>query len=195
MLTKRRKLVLRYSSPVTLWFGMLLSCFAWIMHATLLLTPLWDDNAHLGQGICVKLAPIVSVARQYERIQTDVAQTEHNLTDDSAAYHIHHHTAPNFLKSHTTAKSAIIADVKASSKESLSDANIDSSDPDSIKHISCDLCISMSALLVPEVFAHTDSALIELPAVLEPFLYHSITYYPSNFLRPLARAPPQAIAT
>ncbi len=195
MFTKRRKLALRYSSPATLWFGMLLSCFAWIMHATLLLTPLWDDNAHLGQGICVKLAPIVSVARQYERIQTEVAQTEHNLPDDSVAYHLHNHTAPNFLESSATAKSAIIVDVKASLKELLSDDNVESSDPDSIEHISCDLCISMSALLVPEVFTHTDSALIELPAVLEPVLYHSRTYYPSNFLRPLARAPPQAIAT
>lgn len=174
---------------------MLLSCFAWIMHATLLLTPLWDDNAHLGQGICIKLASIVSVARQYERIQNDVAQTEHNLPDDSADYHLYHHTAPNFLELPATAKPAIIVDVKALSKKSLSDDDVDSSDPDSIKHISCDLCISMSALLVPEVFAHTDSALIELPAVLEPFLYHSKTYYPSNFLRPLARAPPQAIAT
>lgn len=192
MSIRRRKFVLRYSSPSTLWFGMLLSCFAWIMHATLLLNPLSVGNAHLGQSIYTTLAPIISVASQYEQIQTDVAQTENNLPDDSAAYHLHHYTAPNCLASSPTPKSTIVTATKAPSKESLSDHN---ADPDSIKHMSCDLCISMSALLVPEVFVRTDSVLIELPAVLEPFLYHSKNYYPTNFLRPLARAPPQAIAT
>lgn len=148
MILKRRKLVLRYSSPVTMWFGMLLACFAWVLHIIPFLTPLWDDNAHLGHGICVELAPIVSVA-----------------------------------------------DAKASSKALPSKNDVTSSDPDAIQHSSCDFCVSMSAALVPEVFAHTESALLELTAVVAPFFYRSNTYYPSDFLQPLARAPPRPILT
>lgn len=195
MPSKRRKLILRHSSPVTLWFGMLLACFAWLMHVTMLLTPLWDNNAHLGHGVCIKLAPIVAAAKQYEQIHHDITHTEHNLPDDSAAYHLHHHTAPHSLESPPAVKPILNAEVKASSEGLHSKHNAVSSDPDSIKHLSCDLCISMSAVLVPEVFAHTDSVLFELPAVLVTFLYYSTTHYPSNFLRPLTRAPPQAIIT
>lgn len=195
MIFKRRKLVLRYSSPVTMWFGMLLACFAWVLHITPLLTPLWDNNAHLGHGICVELAPIVSVARQYEQIQADITQTEQNLPDDSASHHLHHHTAPHALAAASAVKPTIVADAKASSKALHSKDNVGSSDPDSIQHSSCDLCTSMSAVLVPEVFAHTESALLELTAVVATFFYRSNTYYPSDFLQPLARAPPQVILT
>ncbi|WP_201512523.1 hypothetical protein [Psychrobacter alimentarius] len=193
MLTKWRTLTLRHSSPVTLWFGMLLACFAWIMHFSMLLTPLWDDNAHLGHGICIKLAPVVSTAKQYEQIQADITHTAHNMPDDSAAFHLHHHIAPNSLASISTADSTVNTHTELSSKELHSKHHPESSDPDAIKHASCDICLSMTAVLTPEVFAHTDSALFELPAVLVAFLYHSTTHYPSHFLRPLTRAPPQAI--
>ncbi|MDN3503792.1 hypothetical protein QL982_13710 [Psychrobacter sp. 5A.1] len=193
MLIKWRMLNLRHSSPVTLWFGMLLACFAWIMHVSILLTPLWDDNAHLGHGICIKLAPVVSTAKQYEQIQADITHTSHNMPDDSAAYHLHHHTAPNALASTSTARSTANTNEEISSKELHSKHNVENSDPDDIKHLSCDLCISMSAVLVPKMFAHTDSAWFELPAVLVTFLYHSTTHYSNNFLRPLTRAPPQDI--
>lgn len=195
MILKQRKLVLRYSSPVTMWFGMLLACFAWVLHITPLLTPLWDDNAHLGHGICVELAPIVSVAKQYEQIQADITRTAQNLPDDSAAHHLHHHTAPHTLAAASDVKPTIVADAKAASKALPSKNDAASSDPDSIQHSSCDLCISMSAVLVPEVFAHTESALLELTAVVATFFYRSNTYYPSDFLQPLARAPPRTILT
>lgn len=195
MLTKRRKLFLRYSSPTTLWFGMLLSCFAWIIHATILLTPLWDDNAHLGHGICIQLAPIVSAARQYEQIQTDVAHTEHNLPDDSAAYHLHHHTTPNSIAPTSTVNPIKTANAKASSEVTHGEHNVASSDPDATKHISCDFCISMSAVLVPENFKHTDLDFFELSVVSATFLYHLNSGYSNNFLRPLARAPPRFLST
>ncbi|MBE0406565.1 MULTISPECIES: hypothetical protein [unclassified Psychrobacter] len=189
MLIKWRTLTLRHSSPVTLWFGMLLACFAWIMHVSMLLTPLWDDNAHLGHGICIQLAPVVSTAKQYEQIQADITYTAHNMPDDSAAYHLHHHTVSNSLSSTST----VNTHTELSSKQLHSKHHAESSDPDTVKHSSCDICLSMTAVLTPKVFAHTDSALFELPAVLVAFLYHSTTHYPSHFLRPLTRAPPQVI--
>lgn len=193
MSIKRRKLVLRYSSPVTLWFGMLLASFAWLMHVTMLLTPLWDDNAHLGHGVCIQLAPVVSAAQQYERIHHDIAHTEHNLPDDSAAYHLHHHTAHASIVPTSTADPVITADAKASPEAMHSKHHAEPSDPDTTKHASCDICISMTAVLAPNVFAHTNVALIELPTSLGTVLYQSNGDYPSNFLRPLTRAPPQAI--
>lgn len=195
MLTKWRKLTLRHSSPVTLWFGMLLACFAWLMHATMLLTPLWDDNAHLGHGVCIKLAPIVAAAKQYEQIHHDITHTEHNLPDDSAAYHLHHHTAPESIVPTSTVTQTMTVDAKASSEAMHSNHNVESSDPDTIKHASCDICLSMSAVIVPEVFAHTEPDSIELFGLFVTFLHHSNIDYPNNFLRPLVRAPPQAIIT
>ena len=165
------------------------------MHVSMLLTPLWDDNAHLGHGICIQLAPVVSTAKQYEQIQADISHTAHNMPDDSAAFHLHHHTAPNSLTSTSTAGSTANTHTKLSSKELHSKHTVENSDPDAIKHSSCDICLSMTAVLTPEVFAHTDSALFELPTVLVTFLYYSTIHYPSDFLRPLTRAPPQAILT
>ena len=192
MSTKRRKLVLRYSSPVTMWFGMLVACFAWIMHITLLLTPLWDDNAHLGHGICAELAPIVSAAKQYEQIQTDIAQTNHNIPIDSAARHLLHHNASLSLASPATVEPVITVDAAPSHEALYSKDKVESSEsnPDAVKYSGCDLCTAMSAALLPVAFTHTDSALIELSTVSVTFLYRSHTYSPSNFLRPLARAPP-----
>lgn len=193
MLIKWRTLTLRHSSPVTLWFGMLLAYVAWIMHVSVLLTPLWDDNAHLGHGICIQLAPVVSTAKQYEQVQDDITHTAHNMPGDSAAYHLHHHTVSNSLSSTSTANSTVNTHKELSSKQLHSKHHAESSDPDTVKHSSCDICLSMMAVLTPEVFAHTNSALFELPAVLVTFLYYSTTHYPSHFLRPLTRAPPQAI--
>ena len=191
MTTKRRKLA---SSLVTMRFGTLLACFAWLMHATMLLTPLWDDNAHLGHGVCIKLAPIVAAAKQYEQIHRDIAHTEHNLPDDSAAYHLHHHAAPKSIVPISTVNPIITADAKASSEAMHSNHNVESSDPDTTKHASCDICLSMSAVLVPEVFAHTEPESIELFGSFVTFLHHSNIDYPNNFLRPLVRAPPQSIS-
>ena len=193
MLTKWRTLTLRHSSPVTLWFGMLLACFAWIMHVSVLLTPLWDDDAHLGHGICIKLAPVVSTANHYEQIQADITHTAHNMPDDSAAFHLHHHTAPNSLASTSNASSTVNAHTELSSKELHSKHHTESADPDAIKHPSCDICLSMTAVLVPEVFAHAHPALFELPAVLAASLYHSTPRFLIGFLRPLTRAPPQSL--
>lgn len=66
-----------------------------------------DDNAHLGHGICAELAPIVSAAKQYEQIQTDIAQTNHNIPIDSAARHFLHHNASLSLASPATVKPVI----------------------------------------------------------------------------------------
>lgn len=192
MSTKRRKLVLRYSSPITMWFGMLVACFAWIMHITLLLTPLWDDNAHLGHGICAELAPIVSAAKQYEQVKTDIAQTNHNIPTDSAARHLPYHNISLSLAPPATVKTVVTVDATPLQEALYTEDKVGSaeSNPDSVKYTDCDLCTAMSAALLPVAFTHTDSALIELFTVSVTFLYHSHTYYPSNFLRPLARAPP-----
>lgn len=163
------------------------------MHVSMLLTPLWDDNAHLGHGICIQLAPVVSTAKQYEQIQDDISHTAHNMPDDSAAFHLHHHTASNSLTSTSTAGSTANTHTELSLKQLHSKHHTESSDPDTVKHASCDICLSMTAVLTPEVFAHIDLELFELPAVLVTFLYYSTTHYPSHFLRPLTRAPPQAI--
>lgn len=190
MSTKRRKLVLRYSSPSMMWFGLLFACFAWVMHVTPLLSPLWDDNASLGHGVCAELAPIVSIAQHYQHIQNEIAHAESNLPTDSAAHHLHHHVSPS------ASVKPIVALDEASPPTALpKKAKIDGSDPTALQHISCDLCIAMSAVLVPDVFTHTDPAQIELSALSAPFLYRSSLHYPSHFLRPLARAPPQATPT
>ncbi|WP_201590671.1 DUF2946 family protein [Psychrobacter fozii] len=57
----------RYSllSPAMMWTGMLLACLAWLLHTTPLLTPLWSDNASLGHGICIELAPVVSASHDH----------------------------------------------------------------------------------------------------------------------------------
>ena len=196
MSTKRRKLVLRYSSPVTMWFGMLVACFAWIMHISLLLTPLWDDHAHLGHGICAELAPIVSAAKQYEQIQADITQTNYQIPIDSAARHLPHHNASSSVAAPATVQPVVTVD--APSQEVLySEDKVGNSesnpDPDSVKYTGCDLCTAMSAALLPVNFTHTYSALVELSAVLVTFLYRSNSYSPNNFLRPLTRAPPPSV--
>ncbi|WP_201549492.1 hypothetical protein [Psychrobacter sp. Pi2-1] len=193
MSTKRHKLVLRYSSPVTMWLGTVVACFAWIMHISLLLTPLWDNNTHLGHGICAELAPIVSAAKQYEKIQADITQTNHNIPIDSAARHLPHHNAFLSLASPATVK-PVVTVVAAPSQEVLyTEDKVRSSDPDSVKYNGCDFCTAISAALLPVAFTHTGSALIELSTVLVTLLYRSNAYYPSNFLQPLTRAPPQSI--
>lgn len=190
---QRRKLVL--SSSMTMRFGILLACFAWIMHIVPLLTPLWDENATLGHGICIQLAPVVSVAKQHQQAQTDIIYIEHNLPSDNADHHSHHHIAPNALVPPPTVEPIIATNAKSSSEALHSAHNVGGADPDSIQHISCDLCISMSAVIVPEVFAHTEPDSIELFGLFVTFLHHSNIDYPNNFLRPLVRAPPQAIIT
>lgn len=139
------------------------------MHVSVLLAPLWDDDAHLGHGICIKLAPVVSTANQYEQIQADITHTAHNMPDDSAAYHLHHHTVSNSLSSTST----VNTHTELSSKQLHSKHHSESADPDTVKHPSCDICLSMTAVLVPEVFAHAHPALFELPSVLAASLYHS----------------------
>lgn len=191
MSTKRRKLVLRYSSPVTMWFGTVVACFAWIMHISLLLTPLWDDNTHLGHGICAELAPIVSAAKQYEQIQADITQTNHNIPIDSAARHLSHHNASLSLAPPATVKPVSNVDETLSQEALYTQDKAGSSDPESIQYNGCDLCTAMSAAILPVAFTYTDSSLIEMSTVSITFLYQSNTYYPSNFLRPLTRAPPQ----
>jgi hypothetical protein len=178
-----------------MWFGMVVACFAWIMHISLLLTPLWDDNTHLGHGICAELAPIVSAAKQYEQIQADITQTNHNIPIDSAARHLPHHNASLSLAPPATVKPVVTVDTVPSQEVLYTEDKVGSSesDPDSVKYTGCDLCTVMSAALLPVAFTHTDSALIELSTVLVTFLYRSNTYYPSNFLRPLTRAPPQSV--
>ena len=195
MSTKRRKLILRYSSPVTMWFGMLVACFAWILHISLLLKPLWDDHTHLGHGIYAELASIVSVTKQYEQIRADITQTNHHIPIDSAARHLPHHNASSSLAPPTTtiANSVVTVDAVPSQEVLYTEDKVGSSDPDSVKHTGCDLCTVMSAALLPVAFTHTDSALIELSTVLVTFLYRSNTYSSNNFLRPLTRAPPQSI--
>ena len=186
MSTKHRKLVLRYSSPVTMWFGMLVACFAWIMHITLFLTPLWDDNPHLGHGVCAELAPVVSVIKQYEQIQTDIAHTNHHIPIDSAAHHLPHQAST------ATVKPIITVDAASSQAALYNKDKVERSEsnPNAVKYHGCDLCTAMSAALLPVAFTHTDSVLIELSTVSVTFLYRSHSYYSVSFLRPLARAPP-----
>lgn len=67
MLSKHLNFVRRYSllSPAMMWTAMLLACFAWVLHTTPLLTPLWSNNASLGHGICIELAPVVSASHDH----------------------------------------------------------------------------------------------------------------------------------
>ena len=195
MSTKRRNLTLQDASPVTLRLDMLLACFAWVMHVSMLLTPLWDEDAHLGHGICIKLEPVVAMAKQYQQVQADIDYAEQHLPTDSAAFHLHHHMGTNTLASASTASSTANTYTSSSSKELHSGHHhhTESADPDAIKHPSCDICLSMKAVLVPEVFAHAHPALFELPAVLAASLYHSTPRFLIGFLRPLTRAPPQSL--
>ncbi len=201
MSTKRRKLVLRYSSPVTMWLGMLFACFAWVMHLTPLLAPLWDEHTHLGQSLHTELTSLVVVAEQYERIQTDINDTDHTLPKDSVAHHWHHHTAHPISVSSATAE-LISANHTDLSPEGLHDASHTNdapeaegahSDKNKHTHANCELYAGISPALVPVAFTHTDSALIELSVVPILYVYHiEHAHYSSHFLRPLTRAPPQA---
>lgn len=170
---------------------MLFACFAWIMHITPLLTPLWDDNLHLGHSIQIE---VVSAAAQYERIKSDIDHSNHHLPDDSAARHWHHHTAHNAAPSADDAD--ITVDASQLPKASYDRDKIARSDPDTAPTITCDLCAGTSAALVPVAFTHTDSVLVELPTVSATYIsYLRNTSHPSNFLRPLTRAPPQVTFT
>ncbi len=201
MAVKRRKLVLRYSSPVTMWLGMLFACFAWVMHLTPLLAPLWDEHTHLGQSLHTELTSLVVVAEQYERIKTDINDTDHTLPKDSVAHHWHHHTAHPISVSSSTVEpiSTNHADL---SQEGLHDASHTNDAPEAEgahsdkhkhTHANCELYAGISPALVPVDFTHTDSALIELSVVPISYIYHiEHAHYSSHFLRPLTRAPPQA---
>ena len=195
MSTKRRKLVLRYSSPVTMWLGMLFACFAWVMHLTPLLAPLWDEHTHLGQSLHTELTSLVVVAEQYERIQTDINDTDHTLPKDSVAHHWHHHTAHSSSVSSATAEpiSENHADLSPDRLHDALEAESASSDHHKHNHANCELYAGISPALVPVAFTHTDSALIELSVVPTLYAYHiEHAHYSSHFLRPLTRAPPQA---
>lgn len=193
MPTKHRKFTLPSPSSMKLRFGMLLACFAWIMHVSMLLTPLWDKDAHLGHGICIKLKPVVSMAKQYQQIQADIEYAGQHLPADSAAFHLHHHPIPSAKSTPVPVNSIAVVDTKTSSKELHSKHHTENSDSTAIKHPSCDVCLSMTAVLVPTVFAHAHPALFELPAVAVTSLYQLNPRFLIGFLLPFTRAPPQSI--
>ena len=213
MPTKRHKIVL--PSSMTMRFGMLLAFFAWIMHIVPLLTPLWDENATLGHGVCIQLAPIVAVAQHHEQIAADITHSQDSLANAAADHHLHHHKAPRSLAADSLGNSSvatnsiipaalappatvqpiIVVDAKSSSEVAHSGHDVGDTAPDSLQHISCDLCLSMSAVMVPEFFAPPEAEWIELSAPLALFSPYTNSYYSSSFLRPLVRAPPTAILT
>lgn len=153
---------------------MLLACFAWLLHITPLLTPLWNDNASLGHGICIELAPIVSASHEHDR-------------------HTQHHSDP-----HTTVHSlstapapTIMVSVSTSDMPSLNPTDeIPNQDHDAKQHNSCDICTAMSAVITPNIIKQTDSTLIELTTAIAMRWSNAEAYYSSRFLRPYLRAPP-----
>jgi len=213
MPTKRHKIVL--PSSMTMRFGMLLAFFAWIMHIVPLLTPLWDENATLGHGVCIQLAPIVAVAQHHEQIAADITHSQDSLANAAADHHLHHHKAPNSLAADSRVNSSvatnsiipatlappatvqpiIVVDAKSSSEVAHSGHDVGDTEPDTLQHISCDLCLSMSAVMLPDSFAPPEADWIELSAALVLFLPYTNSYYSSKFLRPLVRAPPTPILT
>ncbi|MBE0442336.1 MAG: hypothetical protein ACTH7W_04300 [Psychrobacter sp.] len=154
-------------SPAMMWTAILLACLAWLLHTTPLLTPLWSDNASLGHGICIELAPVVSAA--------------HNHSMHSQ----HHSDASMLAPSETAAQSAAVVNSKT----------ITTSKHDTHQHSSCDICTSMSAVITPLIIESPEFHPIEITTIVAMIPQTINAYYATDFLRPFSRAPPSFLMT
>lgn len=148
---------------------MLLGCFAWLMHITPLLTPLWDDSASLGHGICIQLAPVVSASHQYD---------EHHGHDSHFE-----HTSIGQVSASATAHSSVL-----SLEQLLKHTDHSSGSTDVHNH--CDICTAMSAVILPIAIQKIHAHFIELFFMVKVQWWHLNVYYSFDFVRPFLRAPP-----
>lgn len=146
---------------------MLLACLAWLLHITPLLTPLWSDNASLGHGICIELAPVVSASH------------------DHSMHSQHHSDAAMLTHSEIAAHSAAVGNIET----------ITTSEHDAQQHNSCDICTSMSAVITPLIIEPPEFQLIELTTIVAMIPPTVEAYYATDFLRPFSRAPPFFVMT
>ena len=172
-------------SPTKMWVGMLLACAAWLLHVTPLPAPLWSDQADLGHGICIELAPVVSAAQQH--------QADANATMQMAG-HEHHHNGVHG-SDHGMAL-AMPSDphyaAAAISAHSHVDATTtDSADTGSGHHSSCDICAAMSAVIVPVGIILTAALFVESAPILAALRHPQVASNAAAYLRPFSRAPPQ----
>lgn len=170
MISKHLNLARRYSllSPATMCAGMLLACVAWLMHITPLLTPLWDDEASLGHGICIKLAPIVSASHDHH------STTQHHLSISSTVH------APTVTGAANRSNTPAL---------DLADQLLNQDDG-AKQHNSCDICTAMSAVITPTVLDPLALIPIVFATVITKRWIGADTYHLSRFLRPFLRAPP-----
>ena len=205
-MSQRIKIASRYSllSPAMMWTGMLFACLARIMHITPLLTPLWNDNASLGHGICIELAPVVAAA-------------QHRAANHHASAHSLHHDDPHskMHSGHPVATAAsTMASMPSASQNPAHRADIltlnadehqghlmamdatakASEDKDSKNHAkhhnSCDICTSMGGFTLPMDLPPLEIILVELFTASVMVFYQSYILKNLPFLHPLSRAPP-----
>lgn len=215
-MAKRIKIAPRYSllSPAMMWTGMLLACLAWIMLITPLLTPLWSDNASLGHGVCIELAPVVAAAKNHA--------TDHSIHDH--ALHSQAHSAPMRASADATASLAYSSQVSHSQLSSTTDklttiisvamqvvpdsmigehhSHLMAADekPQTLEeaaskdqakqHSGCDICTSMAGFTLPMDLKQPDTILVELFTASVMVFYRSYILKNLSFLHPLTRAPP-----
>ena len=199
---------------------MLLACAAWLLHVTPLLTPLWSDQADLGHGICIELAPVVSAAQQHEQKATAAMQlaghTHHqngvyspkghlsadyqhnvnvnvNSVNDATHHHNHHaqHVSQHHDKHQAMAlPSGSYAPLEAISTQSHAVVDADNTAAGKGHHTSCDICAAMSAVMIPVGIVPTAARVVESAPILVAILPPQVASDLAAYLRPFSRAPP-----
>lgn len=199
MTSQRLKILQRFSllSPVMMWFGMLLACFAWMMHIAPLLTPLWSDNASLGHGICIELAPVISAAQHHEQVTADLRQApqhgEHHSTAPASIFYDNTASHSNYATVTATSAATDQPMIIASTTQSLATDKTTHFNPTAKHHNSCDICTAMSASILPTDIVQTNYILIELVSITETMWSPFNTHHSNAFLRPFPRAPPPTL--
>lgn len=210
MTSKRTHIVRRRTalSARVMWTGMLLACFAWLIHASPFLATLWDssiddvDNqhhTHLSHNLHVELAPIISAVEQYERIKADIAQTNRTSPHDSAAHQLY------FYDTFTSESPSTVADTEsraidvtvapATSPNLQHQVSIQSSESNNGHHSRCSICTTMSAALLPTLIKLNKPSLIEPITTIMAIRSDEASSYVASFVRPLSRAPPPILQT
>jgi len=191
-----------------MWTGMLLACFAWLIHASPFLATLWDssiddvNNQHqpyLSHNFHVELAPIISAVEQYERIKADIAQTNRTSPHDSAAHQLY------FYDTSTSKSPSTVADAEskvidvtvapATAPNLQHHVSTQSSDSNNGHHSRCNLCTAVAAALLPSLIKLNKPSLIEPITTIMAIRSDEASSYVASFVRPLSRAPPSILQT
>jgi len=210
-MTSKNTHIARYRktlSPTMMWMGMLFACFAWLIHVSPFVATLWNDNigdenahhVHLNYNLPAELTPLISAVEQYERIKTDIAQTNRTSPYDSAAHQLYsHYTSTSETISATEVSidtGTIDANVAPATSPNLQHhVSIQSSESNNGHHSRCSLCATISVALLPTLIKLNAPYLIEPVIIMTALNFDEASSYAANFLRPLSRAPPSVLQT